>query len=150
MGCAPELAKVRRVCYNLKTTKYRHTECRPYRIPRYGWWKGNEVRILNDNCRCMCPKFLCRRRKSVIGKLRRQSTKMRGSDTPYGASHKTCFDTVLYVHLHRSGLFARACLSARVFICVRDLWHIAEKLSCGNFQNGNYRGFFIVAVKERK
>ena len=76
--------------------KYNHTECRLCCKGEQGvvGEKGMGCESPARNCRCVYRSFYVRRRKPVIGKLRRQSIKLLDYNILYGASHKTCFDII--------------------------------------------------------
>ena len=114
----------------------------------YDGWKGNEVRILCDNCRCMHRSFHIRYRKIVIGKPRRQDMKMRTTLSIWCKPQDLLWCYSVRAHLHRNDIFASKNILELYFWC--RLWYSQENSAVVIFLQKNCRGFFICpANKER-
>ena len=111
-----------------------HTKCRPHRTGAVGekgiGWESHAV-----YSRCMHQSFYVRRRKPVIGKLRRQGMK----------TQSICFircksEDLLWCRFQTFGNGSFCAQKQLFFAC----WFViyTEKLCCDNF--GNYHGFFII------
>ena len=101
-------------------------------------WKGNRVKIPNDTSRRVRWSFYVRWRKSVIGKLRRQNAKVRGSRRIKRESKDLlwcCFVTLFC----RSSSFNTLQESCGFSLCV-NLWSDTGTLCCDNFKG--CRSFF--------
>ena len=126
-----------------------HTECRQYRF-RYCWWKGNTVRIRDDNCRRIYRMFLYPSVKTGHWETEKAGYKnVKHIQSfifasilivSYDMSRKTCFDMVPCGN-HFLACRKYFCFLGFFWCVICDV--IAGIVSCGDFLFENYRSFFI-------